>query len=159
MRRVLTLCISLVVRLGNGSRPIGAALVEFGLLLPILLITVFGAINLGALMYDQSVVTNAAREGARWASIRATETNGSSCTNAYSLQPVDPCQVAYSYAANRLISFNNVRSPTVSYSASNGYASGTPQAVTVSYSFKGIGWFFGSRDLSTYSATSVMIHE
>lgn len=140
-------------------RPVGAAIVEFALILPLLLLLVFGAVNFGALMYDQSVITNAAREGARWASVHSTAATGSGCTNSFSAAPVDPCQVAYSYAYNRLISFNGVRSPQVSFVAASGFETGAPQAVTVTYSYKGIGWFFGEKSLSTYSQTSVMIHE
>ena len=43
----------------------GAAMVEFALILiPLLLIT-FGIIEFGLLMYNQQVLTNASREGAR----------------------------------------------------------------------------------------------
>jgi Flp pilus assembly protein TadG len=140
-------------------RPNGTAVVEFALVLPLLLLLVFGTINFGALMYDQSVITNAAREGARWAAVHSSATSGSSCSNSFSSAPADPCQVAYSYAHNRLISFNGVRSPQVSFVAVSGFGTGAPQAVTVTYSYKGIGWFFGEKSLSTYSQTSVMIHE
>ena len=140
-------------------RPAGAALVEFALILPLLLLLVFGVINFCALMYDQSIIANAAREGARWAAVRATATAGSGCTNSVSSAPTDPCQVAYSYAYNRLISFNGVRSPQVSFLAAGGFGTGAPQAVTVTYSYKGVGWFFGEKALSTFSQTSVMIHE
>ena len=47
------------------------AAVEFALVLPVLLLILFGIINFGTLMYDQAVITNAAREGARWASINS----------------------------------------------------------------------------------------
>lgn len=43
----------------------GAAAVEFGLLLPLLMVITFGIIEFGFIMYDQAIVTNAAREGAR----------------------------------------------------------------------------------------------
>jgi Flp pilus assembly protein TadG len=140
-------------------RPNGTAIVEFALILPLLLVLVFGAINFGALMYDQSVITNAAREGARWAAVHSSAATGASCTNSFSSAPLDPCQVAYSYAHNRLISFNGLRSPQVSFVAESGFGTGAPQAVTVTYSYKGVGWFFGEKSLSTYSQTSVMIHE
>ena len=141
------------------SPPRGVAVVEFALVLIPLLLLVFGIVNFGALMYDQSVITNAAREGARWAAIRSSATLGSGCTNTDASSPADPCQVAYNCAHNRLISFNGNRSPVVTYAAANGYATGAPQAVTVTYSYKGIGYFFGLKGLSTFSATSVMLHE
>jgi Flp pilus assembly protein TadG len=43
----------------------GQSLVEFALVLPLLLILVFGIIDFSVGLYDKAVVTNASREGAR----------------------------------------------------------------------------------------------
>lgn len=43
----------------------GAVAAEFALLLPLLLIILFGIIEFGMMMYGREIVTNAAREGAR----------------------------------------------------------------------------------------------
>lgn len=43
----------------------GAAAVEFALLLPLLLAIFAGMVEMGLLLYDQQVITNASREGAR----------------------------------------------------------------------------------------------
>ncbi|MEO8411999.1 MAG: TadE/TadG family type IV pilus assembly protein [Propionivibrio sp.] len=43
----------------------GAVAVEFALLLPVLLMILFGIIEFGMIMYGREVVTNASREGAR----------------------------------------------------------------------------------------------
>jgi len=43
----------------------GAAAVEFALLLPVLLMILFGIIEFGMIMYGREVVTNATREGTR----------------------------------------------------------------------------------------------
>ena len=43
----------------------GAAAVEFALLLPLLMMIVFGIIEFGFALYQQAVLTNASREGAR----------------------------------------------------------------------------------------------
>ena len=135
----------------------GSAVVEFALVLPILLLILFGIINFGVLLYNQSVITNASREGSRWASIHTTSTYGTGCNNTYSTTPVDPCQVAYSYARNGLISFGAAQLSSVK-SAAN-YNAGTGQSVTVTYSYTGIGWFFGGEAAKSYSATAVMLHE
>lgn len=45
----------------------GVAAVEFALLVPFLFVLIFGIIEFGAVMYNQSVITNASREGARYA--------------------------------------------------------------------------------------------
>jgi Flp pilus assembly protein TadG len=135
----------------------GSSVIEFALVLPILLLILFGIINFGVLLYNQSVITNAAREGARWAAIHSSAIYGTGCTNSYSASPVDACEVAYSYASNVLISFGG-KQLTVSKVAAD-YNSGTPQSVTVAYSYTGIGWFFGGQAGKQYSATAVMLHE
>jgi Flp pilus assembly protein TadG len=43
----------------------GAVAVEFALLLPVVLLILFGTIDFGMMMYGREIVTNAAREGAR----------------------------------------------------------------------------------------------
>jgi Flp pilus assembly protein TadG len=50
----------------------GAAMVEFALILIPLLILTFGLIEFGLLMYNQQVLTNATREGARLGIIQRT---------------------------------------------------------------------------------------
>jgi len=44
----------------------GQALVEFALALPVLLLLLLGIIEFGLLLYNKQVITNAAREGARY---------------------------------------------------------------------------------------------
>ena len=43
----------------------GASAVEFALLLPVLMLILFGIIEFGMVMYSREVLTNASREGAR----------------------------------------------------------------------------------------------
>jgi Flp pilus assembly protein TadG len=43
----------------------GAAIVEFAIILPLLLLLVFGIIEFSLLMYNKAMITNASREGAR----------------------------------------------------------------------------------------------
>lgn len=49
----------------DGPRDSGAAAVEFALLLPVLLLLVFGMIDFGRILNAQITLTQAAREGAR----------------------------------------------------------------------------------------------
>ena len=56
-------------RPGNGARDRGAAAVELALLLPVLLLLVFGLIDLGRALNAQITLTQAAREGARLAAL------------------------------------------------------------------------------------------
>jgi hypothetical protein len=56
---------------GGGSpalvkpRQRGVSAVEFALVLPLLLVILFGIIDFGFMLYDKAMITNAAREGAR----------------------------------------------------------------------------------------------
>jgi Flp pilus assembly protein TadG len=43
----------------------GAAATEFAIVLPLLLVLVFGIIEFSILLYDKAMITNASREGAR----------------------------------------------------------------------------------------------
>ena len=43
----------------------GASAVEFALLLPLLVLIIFGIIEFGLILFNQQVITNASREGAR----------------------------------------------------------------------------------------------
>ena len=57
-----------VARFARGER--GAALVEFAIVLPILLMIVFGIVDFARAFYTQNNLTSAVREGARWASVQ-----------------------------------------------------------------------------------------
>jgi Flp pilus assembly protein TadG len=67
-------------RPGNGARDRGAAAVEFALLLPVLLLVVFGLVDLGRALNAQITLTQAAREGVRLAAL--SESNVVSRTQA-----------------------------------------------------------------------------
>ena len=60
---------SKIVRWAKRSRDRGAAAVEMALVLPVLLLVLGGIVDLGRAMYGQIIVSNAAREGARMASL------------------------------------------------------------------------------------------
>ena len=49
----------------KAKRQEGASAVEFAIILPLLLILVFGIIEFSILFYDKAMITNASREGAR----------------------------------------------------------------------------------------------
>lgn len=135
------------------ARERGLAAVELALVLPILIMVVFAVINFAAVMYDYIVMTNSAREGARWASIN-THTAFSCSSTAVGTN--DPCEVANRYAADRLLNFGVATSPLTT--ASGAGTAGSLVTVTMTYSFKGIGWFL-SDYFDDLSATSIMNHE
>jgi Flp pilus assembly protein TadG len=53
----------------NQSNQRGAAAVEFAIILPLLILLIFGTIEFSLLLFNKQVITNAAREGARKAVI------------------------------------------------------------------------------------------
>jgi Flp pilus assembly protein TadG len=56
-------------RAASDSRDRGSVAVEFALLLPVLLLLIFGIIDFGRAINDQITLTQAAREGARLAAL------------------------------------------------------------------------------------------
>ena len=108
-----------LLRRGRGQE--GAAAVEFALVLPILIFLVLGGMDFGHRLYMQHLITNASREGARYAA-KYTGTTGTPTSDQisnyvklpsgldYNAFNLDNLTVAASYAG----SFpNNIATVTV----------------------------------------------
>ncbi|MDH5299504.1 MAG: pilus assembly protein [Desulfobulbaceae bacterium] len=81
----------------------GASLIEFALILPLLLVVLFGIIEFGFILYDQAMLTNAAREGARFGVVaRAPRHSVDEIRNEVN-----------TYCATYLVSFGGPVSPVV----------------------------------------------
>jgi Flp pilus assembly protein TadG len=131
----------------------GQSLIEFAMVLPLLLILVFGIIDFSIGLYDKAVVTNASREGARAGIVFGTDPTTGAVKR---LTKAEIEAVALNYCATYLVTFG---SGTVSAVASGaGGASGTPVTVTVTYpyNFSVIGNLIPSLGSPTFQATSVM---
>jgi Flp pilus assembly protein TadG len=103
-------------RAGTGPRDRGSVAVEFALLLPVLLLIIFGVIDFGRAINAQISLTQAAREGAR----------------------LDSLGYSSSAVTTRAQSAANGLSPitvTVSSSCPTGAGSGVDAVVQTSYSF------------------------
>jgi len=96
----------------------GAAVVEFALVLPLLLMILVGIVEFGLLFYNKQVLTNASREGARAGIARVTDIQG----------------IVVDYCQDRLISFDTEVSPDVTVTGAMG-AYGEDLAVDVSYDY------------------------
>jgi Flp pilus assembly pilin Flp len=98
------------------KREEGAAAVEFALLLPLLLILLFGIIEFGLILYFQGVVASASREGARHGIVVSRPTDVKGWTEGYCLGflPSPGCTATADYGSG---------SP------------GTPLTVTVEYDY------------------------
>jgi Flp pilus assembly protein TadG len=91
----------------------GNALVEFALVLPLLLLILFGTIEFSIALYDKAIITNASREAARAGVV-------------YKVPQLTVAQiqsVATNYMQSHLITFGTSGSPTVNVSQSSGTTS------------------------------------
>lgn len=87
----------------------GASAVEFALLAPVLFMLVFGIIQLGIAYHRQQGLEAASREGARTASIGATQTDISNRIRAaQSLFQSADVSVAYAYSSNNGSSYTTI---------------------------------------------------
>jgi Flp pilus assembly protein TadG len=113
------------------SRERGAAVVEFALVLPLLLLVLFGIIEFSILLYDKAVITNASREAAREWVVYRDGTLTPKLTQSELQKIVDD------YSKDRLISFNSGASPTASTNPADPTSSnsGDQLSLTVEYSY------------------------
>ncbi|HOG89211.1 MAG TPA: TadE/TadG family type IV pilus assembly protein [Smithella sp.] len=105
----------------------GVSAVEFALILPVLVLILFGIVEFGLILYNQQVITNASREGARagilFASTRPTE------------QEIK--DVVANYTSDHLVTFQNGTSsnPTVPTGPCTAFGSNLTVTVTYQYTF------------------------
>lgn len=80
----------------------GQAIVEFALVLPLLIVFMFGLVEFSLVLYNQNMITNAAREGARVSGLfRADPVTG----NYSPFTDAEVQLVVANYLNNRLVSF------------------------------------------------------
>jgi Flp pilus assembly protein TadG len=99
----------------------GGAAVEFAIIIPLLILLVAGICDIGLLLYNQQVITNASREAARAGITRADD-------NAVS-------QIVDTYCQDRLVTFGSTESPTTSFLYNTGKPFQTDFSVTVTYNY------------------------
>jgi Flp pilus assembly protein TadG len=136
----------------------GASTVEFAMILPFLLVILFGIMEFGMLLFDKAIITNASREAAR----SAIAYKSSKLTT----QQIQA--IASNYTSNYLISSQSGTLSTITVTPSpTPTSSGTPITVTVTYPYTF--FVFGNlynlyisgamSNQINLSATSVMINE
>lgn len=116
----------------------GASAVEFALVLPILILLLFGIIEFGLVLFDKAVITNASREGARAGIVFRYNVS----TKAYvPLTTSDIQAVVSNYCSSHLITFGSP-STTITTTVnrtdvdgSGSITSGDLLDVTVSYPY------------------------
>lgn len=105
----------------------GVAAVEFALVLPVLLILLFGIIEMGLFLYDKAVITNASREGARAGVVLKSPKPTAS----------DVQTVVTNYTSSYLLTFGTQNTPVVTTTGAGGNF-GQPLSVTVTYQYNGL---------------------
>lgn len=109
-------------RTNQKSAECGAAVVEFALVLPLLILLMMGIIEFGLLFYNKQVLTNASREGARAGIAHATETEIET--------------IVVNYCSNRLIRFDTNEDPDPTVTGALGsYGQDLTVAVSYDYTF------------------------
>lgn len=111
----------------------GASAVEFVLILPLLLLLVFGIIEFGLLLYNKAMITNASREGARAGVLYHTDGDG----NLDRLSKAEIEEIVRDYCQNFLVTFSSTPSLTVDADPdpTETIPSGDYLTVTVSYRY------------------------
>ena len=82
----------------------GTSIVEFAIILPLLLMLIFGILEFGVMFYDRQVITNASREGARAGIVQALTRP----------TPGEIAVVVQTYCNNRLFNLGGPRNLTIS---------------------------------------------
>jgi Flp pilus assembly protein TadG len=123
----------------------GAAIAEFAVVVPVLILLFFGLLEFGRMMMVEQILTNAAREGCRKAVLPGTTSD-------------DVTTVVNNYLSNSGISGANT--PTVTPAPDSANA-GDAITVTVSINFNNVSWlpvpqWLGNK---TISASVVMAKE
>lgn len=110
----------------------GASIVEFAIIAPLLFMLFFGIIEMGIYIYNQQMLTNAAREGAR-VGIIASDPRVPA-TGANSIE-----SVVQNYCANHMITFGSNNNPILDPDPPSGYATdaafGDQLEVRVTYQY------------------------
>jgi Flp pilus assembly protein TadG len=126
----------------------GATMVEMAIILPVLILIIFAIIEFSLLMYNKAMITNAAREGARygvvWApsyqSVTLNLEGFDADTNPYRISDQEVEQHVKSWLKNYLISFQfseediNVESDDPN-EVCYGEEAGRTLSVTVNYDY------------------------
>lgn len=130
----------------------GAATVELALVLPLLLMLVFGIIEFGLLLFNQQVITNASREGARFGIVQAIPRKTTDEVTA----------VVAAYTADHLVTFGTQAPPVVAMDNSGGTSFQDELKVTVTYDYDFLvlpNFVTALAGTKTLGAETVMLYE
>jgi Flp pilus assembly protein TadG len=117
----------------------GASAVEFAILLPVLVVIVFGIIEFGFLMFDKAIITNASREGARFGIVYRSPYNDDTAikNKILSYCKRDGIDIMITFGSDILTAADITITPDYA-----SRISGTPLYVTVTYQYDFLTLFF-----------------
>lgn len=108
----------------KSKRQSGASAVEFAIVLPILILLVFGIIEFSVALYDKAMITNASREGARAGIVFSIP----------SVTDEEIITVVNTYLGNNLITFGSPVTANTTVTRM-GFNPGDELKVTVNYTY------------------------
>ncbi len=133
------------IRRHKPARAQGQELVEFALVVPVLLLVVFGVLDLGRLYHAAITITNAAREGARFATMPPGDDEGTEAAT-------------QAEAQNSRIDLTDPLISEIEIACPEGCEPGKPVRVTVTYQFKlALAWVFPSAQLELVRYAEMML--
>jgi Flp pilus assembly protein TadG len=102
----------------------GASVVEFAIILPLIVWLIFGIMEIGFVLYDKTMITQASREGARAGVVFRVP----------AVADEEIIQVVNDFLGTSLITFGEPQTATVTVTR-NGLSAGDRLKVTVSYTY------------------------
>jgi Flp pilus assembly protein TadG len=130
----------------------GAAVIEFALILPILLILLVGTIDASLALYDKAVITNASREGARAGIVARSPP----------LTDAQIQQIVQNYLQGALVSLGSTSALPAVQIQKGSWKGDAILTVTVRYTFQGLGLGSLSASLGKpwdLQSSTVMVYE
>ena len=107
------------------QNPRGSSLVEFAIVLPLLIVLLFGVIEFSIILYDKAVITNAGREGARRGIVSQNPR----------VSDGEIASVVNNYCGNYLISFAGASPSTTVSRMGSSFGDDLTVRVTYNYTF------------------------
>ena len=131
----------------------GQELIEFAIIFPLALLFIFGAIDLGRMFYTVIVVSNSAREGARYGISFGMDYD--SLSNTYFTKNTE---IRSKVKQESVGDFISITDGDIEISCVSGCVPGTPLRVTVTHPFVPfMTWILGQPSFPITRATEMMI--
>ena len=144
---------------GNRRRFRGQSMVEFALVAPIFFFMIFGVMEGGWLFYNQNAITNAARDGSRYAAVHGTQSQGITDATLQAAYVVSAADVKAAIVQRLAITDKDTIQVTV-LRPDGDMVPGHHVTIVVKYQYQPlIGYLLGNKTLTlSSSSTSVVFY-